>query len=72
MSLLVVFILLVVAGDAVAIAIGSVVEEMVSSSASLLVFLVLFFSNFVIAWIVAVRLTEPNALIGRMISRRQA
>jgi hypothetical protein len=59
-------------GDAVAVVIGSVVEEMFSSSASLVVFLVLFFANFAIAWIVAVRLTEPTAMFGRLFAGRKS
>jgi hypothetical protein len=57
MSVILVFLVFVVIGDAVAIGISSVVERF-SQPASLLVFLGLFVLVFWIAWLLAVRFTE--------------
>jgi hypothetical protein len=51
---LILYVLFVVAGAAVAVGIGWYVEREVSATASLLVFLTLFFLNFVVSWIFVV------------------
>jgi hypothetical protein len=51
MKALILYVLFVVIGAAIAVAIGYFIEMVVSSTASLIVFLTLFFANFVAAWI---------------------
>jgi hypothetical protein len=57
MWLLIVYIVIVVVGDLIAYAIGSVVESMFSPAVGLPVFLALFFAVFGLGWMLAVRLT---------------
>jgi hypothetical protein len=57
MSVILVYVLFVIAGDAVAVGIASLVER-VSESASLLVFFALFILVFWAGWVAAVRVTE--------------
>jgi hypothetical protein len=54
MKALVLYILFVVIGAAVSIGIGYFVEREVSSTASLIVFLALFFLNFVGSWLAVI------------------
>jgi hypothetical protein len=54
MKALILYVLFVVTGAAVAVAIGYTVEKEVSSTASLIVFLALFFANFVASWIAVI------------------
>jgi hypothetical protein len=61
MWLLIVYIGLVLVGDAVDYVIGLFIERMWGAQASLVIFLVLYFVFLWIAWIVAVRITEPRA-----------
>jgi hypothetical protein len=51
---LILYVLFVVIGAAIAVAIGYVVEKEVSSTASLIVFLALFFTNFAASWIAVI------------------
>ncbi len=51
MKALVLYVLFVVIGGLISIGIGYYVEVTVSNTASLIVFLVLFFANFVVSWI---------------------
>jgi hypothetical protein len=60
MWLLIVYIGLVLVGDAVDYIIGLAVERMWGDQASLVVFLVLYFVFLWIAWLVAVKVTEPR------------
>lgn len=60
MVLLATYVVLVIAGDFAAFLIGRVVEYW-SSQAGLVAFLACFVAVFVIAWKIAVRLTEPKA-----------
>jgi hypothetical protein len=60
MWLLIVYIGLVLVGDAVDYMIGLAVERMWGPQASLVVFLVLYFVFLWIAWLVAVKVTEPR------------
>jgi hypothetical protein len=54
MKALVLYVLFVVTGAAIAVAIGYVIEKEVSSAASLIVFLALFFANFAASWIAVI------------------
>jgi hypothetical protein len=60
MWLLIVYIGLVLVGDAIDYVIGLAVERMWGPQASLVVFLVLYFVFLWIAWLVAVKITEPR------------
>lgn len=60
MRIIVVYIVLVLIGEFGSYMIGRTVEKMWSVSASLPVFLACFFAVFGIAWVLAVRLTEPK------------
>ena len=61
MWLLIVYIGLVLVGDAIDYVIGLAVERMWGPQASLVVFLVLYFVFLWIAWLVAVKITEPRS-----------
>jgi hypothetical protein len=54
MKALVLYVLFVVIGAAIAVGIGYTVEKEVSSTASLIVFLALFFANFAVSWIAVI------------------
>jgi hypothetical protein len=54
MKALVLYVLFVAIGAAVSIGIGYFVEREVSSTASLIVFLALFFLNFVVSWLAVI------------------
>jgi len=60
MWLLIVYIGLVLVGDAIDYVIGLAVEQMWGAQASLVVFLVLYFVFLWVAWLVAVKVTEPR------------
>jgi hypothetical protein len=59
MSLLIVYLALMIAGDVIAYLIGLVIERTVPG-ASLPAFLAMYFLFLWIAWIIAVRITEPR------------
>jgi hypothetical protein len=59
MSLLVVYLALMIAGDFVAYLIGLVIERTVPG-ASLPAFLAMYFLFLWVAWVIAVRITEPR------------
>jgi hypothetical protein len=61
MWLLIVYIGLVLVGDVVDYIIGLVIERVWGAQASLVVFLLLYFVFLWIAWVVAVKVTEPRA-----------
>ena len=61
MWLLIVYVGLVLVGDLADYLIGLVVEQVWGQQASLVVFLVLYFVFLWLAWVVAVKLTEPPA-----------
>jgi hypothetical protein len=54
MKALFLYVLFVVIGVLISVGIGYYVEREVSSTASLIVFLLLFFSNFVVSWIAVI------------------
>ena len=69
MILLIAFVITVLVGDVIAIAIAEIVEYF-SKSLSLFVFLGLFVAVIPVAWRIAVRITEPgHALMQRWNSR---
>jgi len=59
MYLLIIYVGLVLVGDIADYLIGLVVERMWGSQASLVVFLALYFLFLWVAWVVAVKITEP-------------
>ena len=61
MWLLIVYVGLVLVGDVLDYLIGLVVEQMWGAQASLVVFLALYFIFLWVAWVVAVKITEPRA-----------
>jgi uncharacterized membrane protein len=61
MWLLIVYVALVLVGDAADYLIGLAVERMWGAQASLVVFLVLYFVFLWVAWVLAVKITEPRA-----------
>jgi len=60
MSLLIVYVVLVIAGDLVAYLLGLVIEREVPA-ASLPAFLAMYFLFLWVAWVIAVRITQPKA-----------
>jgi hypothetical protein len=63
MLLIVYYLIFVLAGNFAAYLIGLVVEAQFGSHASLVVFLAAYFLSLWIAWILAVRLTEPKKAV---------
>jgi len=61
MWLLIVYVGLVLVGDIADYLIGLVVEQMWGQQASLVVFLARYFVFLWVAWVVAVKITEPPA-----------
>jgi len=59
MSLLVVYVALMIAGDVIAYLIGLVIERTIPG-ASLPTFLAMYFLFLWAAWVIAVRVTEPK------------
>jgi hypothetical protein len=63
MWLLIIYVLFVAAGDVIASGIGYVIERGTTSAIGLLVFLVLFFANFVGSWFATIKVVDrvvPN------------
>jgi hypothetical protein len=60
MSLIIWYVGFMIAGDVVAYLIGLLVERELGPHASLIVFLVLYFSSLWVAWLLSVRMTEPK------------
>jgi hypothetical protein len=60
MKALVLYVLFVLIGGVVSVGIGYYVEKEVSSAASLVVFLALFFSNFAVSWIAVILVMDGN------------
>ena len=54
MKALILYVLFVVIGASISVGIGYFVEREVSSTASLIVFLALFFANFAVSWIAVI------------------
>ncbi len=60
MQLIVYYVVFMIAGDLLAYFLGLFVEREFGSNVSLIVFLVLYFLFLWIAWLLAVRLTDPK------------
>lgn len=60
MGLLVVYIILVVIGQAGAVVLGLSIDQYVNKGVGLIVFLTMFFTVLVIAWPIAVRVSRPK------------
>ncbi len=58
MKALIVYVLLVCAGDGVAALVGTVIEKNISSTFSLIFFLLMFFANFVICWLATILIMD--------------
>jgi hypothetical protein len=71
MTLLAIFGLIWAVLVGVAYFIGLTVEAMWGSNASLLIFLAFFFASIVLAWLAAVKLTEPKAAVVARPEQRQ-
>jgi hypothetical protein len=60
MVLIVYYVIFMIAGDVAAYLLGLTVEREFGSQVSLVVFLFLYFLFLWVAWVLAVRLTEPK------------
>jgi len=60
MSLLIVYVMLVIAGDVVAYFIGLVIERNAPAAVSLPAFLAMYFLFLWVGWVIAVRITQPR------------
>ena len=60
MSLLIVYVALVIMGDLIAYFVGLVIER-TAPAASLPAFLAMYFVFLWVAWVIAVRITQPQA-----------
>jgi hypothetical protein len=60
MMLIVWYLALVVAGDALAYFIGLLIEYQLGSNASMIIFLAMYFAVLWLAWILSVWITEPK------------
>ena len=61
MQLILFYVVFMIAGDLLAYGIGYAVESAFGSRASFVVFLALYFIFLWVAWLLAVRVTEPSA-----------
>jgi hypothetical protein len=64
MKLLLVFLITLAIGQSISIGLGLLVERHVSPYSGLVTFIAAYFLMFVVAWRVAVRITEPRARAG--------
>jgi hypothetical protein len=60
MKALILYVVFVATGGLLSVAIGYLVEMEVSSAASLIVFLALFFANFVVSWIAVILVMDGS------------
>jgi hypothetical protein len=60
MKALILYVVFVVLGGLISVGVGYYVEKEVSSTASLIVFLALFFSNFAVSWIAVILVMDGN------------
>jgi len=70
MILLAAFVISVIVGDLIAIGIGAIIEQF-SKNISLLVFLAMFIGVIPLAWMIAVRATEPDGPLMRRFGKAQ-
>jgi len=71
MILLAAFLISVIVGDLIAIGIGAIIEQF-SKNISLLVFLAMFIGVIPLAWMIAVRVTEPDGPLMRRLGKVQS
>jgi len=64
MSLLIVFLVTLVIGEAMAIGVGLLVERHTTPYTGLITFIVSYFTVFWLAWVFAVRITAPGSRWG--------
>jgi hypothetical protein len=60
MKALILYVVFVIIGGLISVGIGYSVEKEVSSAASLIVFLALFFSNFVVSWLAVILIMDGS------------
>jgi hypothetical protein len=60
MKALVLYVLFVLIGGLISVGVGYYVEKEISSTASLIVFLAMFFSNFAVSWIAVILVMDGN------------
>jgi hypothetical protein len=60
MKALILYVLFVIIGALVSVGVGYYVEKEISSTASLVVFLAMFFSNFAVSWIAVILVMDGN------------
>lgn len=60
MKALIIYVVFVLLGTALSVAIGYYVEREISSAVSLIVFLTMFFSNFAVSWIATILVIDGN------------
>jgi hypothetical protein len=60
MKALVLYVLFVLIGGLISVGVGYYVEKEISSTASLVVFLAMFFSNFAVSWIAVILVMDGN------------
>jgi membrane protein implicated in regulation of membrane protease activity len=65
MKLLAVFIISVLVGQSISVAIGLLVERQTTPYTGLLTFIVCYFAMFWLAWRFAARVTEPGSRVAR-------
>jgi hypothetical protein len=68
MRLLVVFLISLVVSQSISIGVGLLVERNTTPYTGLVTFIALYFAMFWVAWRFAIRITEPNALLGSRLS----
>jgi hypothetical protein len=69
MSLLIVYLALIAVGQSATVAIALSVERLVSPAASVLVFIGLYFTVFLLGWKLAVWLTVPGKRLGAFLNK---
>jgi hypothetical protein len=63
-KLLLVFLITLLIGQSISVAVGLLVERQVSPYTGLVTFIVCYFAMFWVAWRVAVRITAPHSRLG--------
>ena len=61
MWLLIIYIVFVVIGGLISVAVGYYVESYYSAALSLIVFLTLFFANFAVSWVLTLKVVDKIA-----------
>jgi hypothetical protein len=66
MKALLLYVVIVIIGGLISVGIGYYVEKEVSSAASLIVFLALFFSNFAVSWLAVILIMDGSFKMRRV------